>query len=277
MPEITMHKRIYQIKAKILANAKVRDNYFHCLLQAPQVAGSALPGQFVNIKVSSGPEPLLRRPLSIHRIRGAEIELFFEVVGEGTRLLSQRKPGERLDIIGPLGNGFNYELPVTNYQLPILVAGGMGVAPLVFLAEKLAQIPMSKSQIPIALIGAKTKSQILCEKEFQKCGCSVKIATDDGSAGFKGYVSDLLKKILQENKRTREQENGIYACGPKPMLKEVAGLAKKYRIPAQLSLEEHMACGIGACLGCAVKTIDGYQRVCQEGPVFAADRIVWQK
>jgi len=124
----------------------------------------------------------------------------------------------------------------------------------------------------VVFIGAKTKKLILCEKEFIKLGCEVKIATDDGSRGFKGYISELVKQELSTKRYTL---NAIYSCGPKPMLRQVSILAQKYAISAQLSLEAHMACGIGACLGCVVNTTEGLKRVCKEGPVFEASKIIW--
>ncbi|MFH1281145.1 MAG: dihydroorotate dehydrogenase electron transfer subunit, partial [Candidatus Omnitrophota bacterium] len=145
-------------------------------------------------------------------------------------------------------------------------SGGIGMAPLVFLAEKL------QNTKPLVLIGARTKKQILCAREFKALGCSVKIATDDGSAGFKGKVTDLLKQLLSA---ISYQLSAIYACGPYPMLKMVAQLAQENKITAQLSLEEHMACGIGACLGCEVLTKAGYKSVCKEGPVFFGEELIW--
>ncbi len=256
-----------RIRLKILYNKKIKGNYFHLVLGSKQIAGESSPGQFLNIKVNDTDEPLLRRPFSIHRVKDSSIELLYEVVGEASGLLSQRRPGGYLDIIGPLGNGFDCRLPVTGYRSPVLVAGGMGVAPLVFFAEKLMK---SKA---LVLIGAKTKDQILCEKEFKQLGCAVKIATDDGSRGFKGKVTDLLKNILRVT--SYELRVTIYACGPRPMLKEISRISKKYDIPAQVSLEEHMACGIGACLGCVVNTKEGFKRVCKEGPVFNGDELIW--
>jgi len=255
-----------QVRVKILYNKKIQGNYFHLVLQAQKIAQESLPGQFLNIKVNDANEPLLRRPLSIHRVKGVNIEFLYEAVGRATEILSHRKPGEYLDVIGPLGKGFDYQLPITNYQLPILVAGGMGVAPLLFVAEKLAK---SKSRV---LIGAKTDDQVLCEKEFKDLGCDVKIATDDGSRSFKGKITELLKALLLT---MNYKLSTIYACGPRPMLKEISRISKKYNIPAQVSLEEHMACGIGACLGCVVNTKGGFKRVCKEGPVFNGDEIIW--
>ncbi|MDD5731035.1 MAG: dihydroorotate dehydrogenase electron transfer subunit [Candidatus Omnitrophica bacterium] len=249
-------------KAKIVKNTRVAKNYHKILLSAAQIAKAAKPGQFLSIKVSDNYGPLLRRPFSVHRAAGSNIEVLYEVVGEGSRILSGRKPGEYLDIIGPLGNGFS----IARAGRPILVAGGMGVAPLVFLAEKLT------GSGALVLIGAKTKGHIPCEKEFINAGCEVKIATDDGSRGFKGYVTDLLKKTLSAADYRRST---IYACGPGPMLKGVSRVSEERNIPAQVSLEAHMACGIGACLGCVVWTKDGYKRVCKEGPVFEANQIIW--
>jgi dihydroorotate dehydrogenase electron transfer subunit len=140
----------------------------------------------------------------------------------------------------------------------------MGVAPLVFLAEKMKGIQNT------VLIGAKAASQILCEKEFRKSGFDVKIATEDGSRGFKGLVTELLKEVLASGCKYA----ALYSCGPHLMLKETALIAKSYNIPAEVSLEEHMACGIGACLGCVVATRSGFKRVCNEGPVFKAEDVI---
>ena len=258
-----------QTKAKLIKNIEVAPGYYKICLSCAIIARIAQPGQFLEVKVSIAAEPLLRRPFSIHRLNNATVEILFEVLGTGTKLLAEKKAGQYLDIIGPLGNGFDYRVRGAGCGVHLLVAGGMGVAPLFPLAEKI------KSHKVLVLIGAKTKKQILCENEFKKLGCSVKIATDDGSVGFNGRVTDLLKKILLANQRTSEPANQIYACGPGPMLKEIAAVAKKYNIPAQVSLEEHMACGIGACLGCVVNTQDGFKRVCKEGPVFDAKEIVW--
>jgi len=264
--------KIFQLKVKISSQTRVKNNYWHCEFSAAQIAKIALPGQFINIRVNALCEPLLRRPISIHGVSGSKIKIFYEVVGQATEILAQKKSGDCLDIIGPLGNGF-YHAPRTTHHAPILVAGGMGAAPLIFLAEKLAEVQSPKSKVQtMVLVGARTKEQLLCVNDFKKLGCDVKVATDDGSAGFRGRVSDLLKNLpctLHPAPCT------IYACGPKPMLKAIADISRERGIPTQLSLEEHMACGIGACLGCAVKTKNGFKRVCQEGPVFYAQDLIW--
>ncbi len=261
-----------QVRVKILYNKKIQGNYFHLILQAPKITKESLPGQFLNIKVNDAYEPLLRRPFSIHRVKGVNVELLYEVVGGATEVLSQRKPGEYLDVIGPLGNGFT--LNTKHKTLNILVAGGIGVAPLAFLADRLVHSPQCPAvhRKPLVLIGAKTKNQVLCGKEFRRLDCQVKVSTDDGSRGSKGKVTDLLRNLVSS---IEYRVSSIYACGPRPMLKEISRISKKYNIPAQVSLEEHMACGIGACLGCVVNTKEGFKRVCKEGPVFNADEIIW--
>jgi dihydroorotate dehydrogenase electron transfer subunit len=255
-----------QIKAKIISNRKNSSNFWHLEFESGLIARRAQPGQFVNIRVADILDPLLRRPISIHGVRGSRVKIIYEVVGKGTQILSSRKPGELLDILGPLGNGFSYRRPVRSKEAKnILVAGGMGVAPLVFLAEKL------KLSRPLVLIGARSRNQIICLPEFKAAGCPVKLATEDGSIGFKGRVTDLLKVVL-------EQQTGVvslFSCGPHLMLKAVARIAHKNKIPAQLSLEEHMACGIGACLGCEVLTSTGYKSVCKDGPVFSGEELIW--
>lgn len=266
-----MRMNAAQTKAKIISNKRFKDNYWHLELDSGMIAGPALPGQFVNIKVSDGITPLLRRPLSIHGAEGPRVKFFYEVLGPGTRLLSGRKPGEFLDVIGPLGNGFSLSGKGRRPgpRQAILVAGGMGVAPLLFLAKKI------KSSKPLVLIGARSKDTVLCSREFKALGCAVKIATDDGSLGFKGRVTEFLEEVLQRETARSAGRSAIFACGPQPMLKAVSKIACANNIDSQLSLEEHMACGIGACLGCVVATKSGYKRVCKDGPVFSGKELTW--
>ncbi len=294
-----MKKKIIGERSRIVSNKRAGVESFEIILEPSQIAAYSAPGQFIEVKVSSGLDPLLRRPLSIHwaghlptvisfrrkneNIKANTLKILYEVVGKGTEILSQKKPGEYLDIIGPLGQGFVYREPSNpclpagrENRKPILVAGGMGVAPLLFLAEKLDEKQRKKDEGRekiLVLIGAKTKSNIVCADAFKELGCDVKIATDDGSQGFKGKVTELLKKILVF--RPSSFVPRIYACGPKPMLKALTQISKQYNIPAEISLEAHMACGIGACLGCVVNTAGGFKRVCKDGPVFNAEEIIW--
>ncbi len=244
---------------------------YHMVLEAPSVARAIKPGQFIHVRCSDSFEPLLRRPFSLHRKNGGRIEILYKVVGSGTEILSRRQSGEAVDVLGPLGNGFAPKLSTLNSQLStILVAGGMGVAPLVALAQELSKKKTQKLRV---LIGACSKSRILCEEEFRALGAEVSISTEDGSKGAKGLITDRLNFLLST---LNSQLSTIYACGPNAMLKALSRIANAKRIPCQVSLEERMACGVGACLGCPVKVKAGeYKMVCKDGPVFDAEEIAW--
>ncbi|HPT06985.1 MAG TPA: dihydroorotate dehydrogenase electron transfer subunit [Candidatus Omnitrophota bacterium] len=257
-----------QFKAKIVRNTKVGPAYWQLAVEAPAIARAAVPGQFAMLKVCSGTDPLLRRPLGVHGVKGNRVIFMYEVVGRGTQALTKALPGHEIDIIGPLGNGFHYKKNSPKYS-SIIVAGGMGVVPLLFLAQQL----VGRNEKPVVLIGGRTMSHIVCKTAFKAIGCDVKISTDDGSAGFNGRVTELLASLLAIRGC---RQSIIYSCGPKPMLKAVSAICLEKNIPAQVSLEEHMSCGMGACRGCVVDTIDGYKRVCKEGPVFEARQIIWK-
>lgn len=249
--------------APILEQQKVGPRHYKLTLSSEYIAQNAHPGQFVEIKVGNGTTPLLRRPLSIHRVIGKNIEILYEAVGPGTELLSQRKKGEKLNVLGPLGSGFKIDCDEI-----ILVAGGLGVAPLRFLADEAVKLGKKVH----ALLGAGTKECLLCEADLLPISENVKVTTDDGSYGEKGLVTDTLKSLLST---FNSQLSAIYSCGPRAMLAEVARVAREHDIPCQVSLEAYMACGIGACLGCAVETRNGYKMACKDGPVFNAEEIKW--
>ena len=264
-----------QIDAKILYNKRVKKRCFEMCLQAPQFVKRVSPGQFVNVRITDSLEPLLRRPFSVHRANEAGLVILYEVVGKGSEVLARKKPGEYMDMIGPLGQGFKAQGSEDFFDgHSIIVAGGMGAAPLVFLAERLAQRKnrAGRGAKCLALIGARTKDEVLCVREFRQAGWEVRVSTDDGSQGLKGRITDLLNSLLST---IDYRLSTIYACGPRPMLKKVSSISKDFGISAQVSLEAHMACGIGACLGCVVQTKQGFMRVCKEGPVFNADEITW--
>ncbi|MCU0666317.1 MAG: dihydroorotate dehydrogenase electron transfer subunit [Candidatus Omnitrophica bacterium] len=277
-----------QEKIKVIENKKIGGRYFRIKFYSKHISSCAYPGQFVEIKVSSASGPLLRRPLGVHSVGKNSFSVLGEIVGKGTKILSTVRPAEEIDVIGPLGSGFTF----SSAQCAVLVAGGMGVAPLLFLAETIRELKAKSAKRKIVvLIGAKSKESILCAREFKKLKADVRIATDDGSLGHKGKITDLLQSQLSA---LSLQPSTVYACGPDPMLREVARVAETYNIPAQVSLEQHMACGIGACLGCVIKVKSQkptcargmpnskvksdfeYKRVCKEGPVFDARQIVWE-
>lgn len=266
------------MKLKILENAAHRSGHFLLSLGAPRSFLEARPGQFLHIRVADSSDPFLRRPLSIHdvvRARGsAVVKILYRVVGRGTQVLSERRPSEALDVLGPLGCGFRWE-EFGGRTNVYIVAGGMGVAPLFLLAKKLAGSKNQKSKINISvLLGAKSKGGLFCEKEFRALGCDVRVATDDGSRGLKGAATDLLKKMLPSAVDCGPWT--ICACGPKPMLAGIAAMAREAAIPAYVSLEEFMGCGLGACLGCVIRTTSGYRRICHDGPVCSAQEIIWK-
>lgn len=267
-----------KIIARIAENKKVAPGFYRMRIESAYLAKNTRPGQFFKVRCSDLNDPLLRRPLGANRILKNGIEMLYEVVGRGTELLSGKKAGEYLDIMGPLGNGFDLKLtPNPQPPTPILIAGGIGVAPLLALAEKIVNsfelgVESKKKKIYV-LIGAKTKNHILCEPEFRKLGCRVFVSTEDGSKGKKGLVTGLLSFLLST---ISSEPSTIYACGPDPMLKATSNMAHLMNIPCQVSLDERMACGVGVCLGCPVK-IKGqeYKMVCKDGPVFDSKEIAW--
>jgi dihydroorotate dehydrogenase electron transfer subunit len=232
----------------------------------------AAPGQFATLHLPGETTPLLRRPFSIHRRirsrgRVEGVEILYKAVGEFTRKLSRAAAGEAVDLLGPLGRGFTVPPGIGS---AVLVAGGIGVAPMVFLAESLLEAGASASASAVCL-GGKTAADILCRTDFQRLGLPVLAATEDGSTGEKGLVTRVLEARLAEAKPEM-----VYACGPMPMLRKTAAIAARHSLPCEISVETLMACGVGACLGCAIKDrehANGYGHVCIDGPVFAAPRL----
>jgi dihydroorotate dehydrogenase electron transfer subunit len=233
---------------------------------------TAVPGQFIMLRLGDHVDPLLRRPFSIHQliIRDAAfqgIELLYKVVGIGTRKLSQLRPGDQVDILGPLGNGFHI---AGHVQRAIIVAGGIGVAPMPFLAAHLLAKAIEPAQCKV-FIGGKSKDDLLCREDFTNLGLAVHTTTDDGSSGDQCLVTDPVEVEI-----SRSKPDIIFACGPMPMLSCVVGIAEKHGIECQVSIETMMACGMGACLGCAVesrKQPGRYLHTCLNGPVFTADAL----
>ncbi|MBE6291483.1 MAG: dihydroorotate dehydrogenase electron transfer subunit [Bacteroidales bacterium] len=223
-----------------------------------------LPGQFVEVRVDATPSVLLRRPISIHYFdeESNELGLLVQLVGDGTRWMATLKAGDLLNVVLPLGNGFT--LPADKAVRPLLVGGGVGVAPLLYLGMKLREMGIT----PTFLLGSRTENELMQLAEFEKYG-PVYITTENGAVGEQGYVT-------QHSVLTREQFGQVYTCGPKPMMVAVARWAKSAGVPCEVSLENKMACGVGACLCCVEDTKEGNVCVCKEGPVFSIDKLSWQ-
>lgn len=267
----------HEILAKVQECRCLVQNEFEMVFFAPPIALEAQPGQFVEILYGQDYAPLLRRPFSIYRVdrdRGL-ISILFLARGSFTSGLSQKKPGDTVSLIGPLGRPFHWKRD--NPTQHILVAGGIGVPPIYFLAETLhhARQHTDVGEI-IVLNGAKSKEMLVGLVEFGRLELNLFTLTDDGSHGEKGLVTDRLRSLLLLHSSL---PRSIYACGPTPMLQAVAKLAIEFNVPCQISVETSMPCGVGFCNGCVVrvKTTEGmrYARACWEGPVFDAKMLHW--
>ena len=231
-------------------------------LRTEQPLPDVMPGQFVQVRVDGSPSTYLRRPISIHDVdfEKKEVSLLVQQVGEGTRHLAAASVGDVINMMLPLGNGFS--MPEKAERV-LLVGGGIGIAPLYYFAKVLN----GKGMRPTLLLGGKTQSDVLRLADYQQLGETF-VTTEDGSFGEKGFVT--MHSVWQ-----RQSFDKIYVCGPKPMMQAVAAIAKEKKIWCEVSLENRMACGIGACLCCVEDTADGNVCVCKEGPVFNIDRLKW--
>ena len=254
-------------KAEIVKIEQLKEDIYKFSVKADEMVKQAKPRTFIEIRVVDDIEPLLRRPISIYNLEKEKgiLEFIFQVKGKGTSLLANRKVGEKLDILGPLGYG---TFKVKDYKKVSIIGGGIGIFPLYELAKELKQQTTTNVQV---YLGFRNKDLITLEKEFKEVSDELIITTDDGSYGISGFAINELKKDCQQ-----ETPDKIFACGPLPMLKAVQAFAKEHNIPCEISLEQKMACGLGACLGCAVKTAKSpndapeYWHVCKAGPVFNA-------
>lgn len=250
---------VKQILAPIVSCNELMPGVFLLAVDAPEIASESIPGQFVTIRC--GNDVLLRRPFSIHKNTGRQMGFLFAAVGQGTEWLSGRIRGEFLDILGPLGNGFAIN---PDLRKILLVAGGIGIAPLVYLAEKAVADGFAVKLI----IGAATASQLYTDTIE---GVEVIRITDDGSAGERGLVTDFVPSLAK-------WADQIFACGPIPMYRAMSAMASEFGDkPVQILMEQVMGCGVGACRGCAIPTFDGIKMVCQDGPAFDLRQILWQK
>ena len=254
-------------KADILKIEKLKEDLYKFSIKADEVVKNSKPGHFIEIRVVDSIEPLLRRPISIYNLdrENGILEFIFQVKGKGTKILSEKKEGEKIDIVGPLGYG---TFGIKDYENVAVIGGGIGMFPLYELAKELKENTTSKVHV---YMGFRNKELVTLEDEFKNVSDELTITTDDGSYGISGFAINELKKDCEA-----KVPDKIFACGPLPMLKAVQAFANENNIPCEVSLEQKMACGIGVCLGCAVKTAKSpqdapeYWHVCKAGPVFDA-------
>lgn len=263
----------YQVIAPVVAHAEIAPRHFRLRLDAPEIAAAARAGQFVHVmpRAATAFDPFLRRAFSILSVEEGVLEILYRVEGRGTALMSNWRKDDLVDVIGPLGNGFA-PLPDAP-QKSILVGGGVGVPPMAMLAST-----VTGTQDVLALIGARSATEVICREDFDKAGVPLRVTTDDGSLGHHGFVTDLLKSELEPGEKAT-----VFACGPLPMLRAVAALCETFQTPCQVSLEENMPCGVGVCNGCVVAVngagddYERYRRICVEGPALWAKEIDWSR
>ena len=255
-----------QLFAKLVRKEEIVKDVYKFSVKAPEIVENAKPGNFIEIRVTEGIDPFLRRPISIYNLdkENGILEFIFQVKGKGTEILSKKQEGNDIDIIGPLGHGtFKFD----KYKNIAVIGGGIGIFPLYELSKQAKQNAVKVN----CYLGFRNKDFVMLEKEFEEVTDRLIITTDDGTYKNKGFAIDYLKDDM-----ANEKYDCIYACGPLPMLKAVQKYAVENNIDCQLSLEEKMACGLGVCLGCAVKTAKSpkdapeYWHVCKGGPVFNA-------
>lgn len=252
-----------QENCRVVENTRLGEGLYLMVLDAPEIVKLTQCGQFVHIACGEG--HLLRRPISICTWQGSHLRIVFQVKGDGTKWLSERKVGDVLDVLGPLGHGFDVQ---ALGDRPIFIGGGIGVPPMLGCVRTAAE----KGAQSAAILGFRNKGAVILEGDFRD-ECETFVTTDDGTYARHGFVTDVLKEQVAA-------ATGVAACGPKPMLKAIAAIAKEAGVPCQVSMEERMGCGIGACLvcACALKSENGetrYGHVCKDGPVFNAEEVEW--
>lgn len=253
-----------QVFAELVKKEKLLDGLYKFSVDAKEIVDSSKPGNFIEIRINENLDPFLRRPISIYNLDKEKgiLEFIFQVKGKGTELLAKKKEGDKIDIIGPLGNGtFKFE----EYKNIAVIGGGIGIFPLYELSKQ----AKNAGKEVYTYLGFRNIDLVTLEEEFDKVSATLTITTDDGSYKNSGFAINYLENDLEKN-----NIDCIYACGPLPMLKAVKKLAEEKNIPCQISLEEKMGCGLGVCLGCAVRTATStednpqYLHVCKAGPVF---------
>ena len=254
--------------AKIVEHVEIGAGYRRLVLDAPEMASELTPGQFVHVRVPTLEASALRRPFSVFDADDGKVIILYKTVGRGTAALNLVKTGDTVNVLGPLGHGF----PTDCRGTALLVGGGYGIAPLHFLAKALKASGHDSVEV---FIGGRTSNDLLAVDRFRALGISVHLATNDGSEGVKGLVTDPLDDVLA-GLREAGRAFELFACGPDPMLKAVALRATGTGSRGWISMDRHMICGVGACYACIQKTVRGNSRCCIEGPVFRAEDLVWE-
>jgi dihydroorotate dehydrogenase electron transfer subunit len=245
----------------VLTNRKITPRLYVLAFESAALARLLKPGHFLQVAVAPSYDPFLRRPFTIYRVRGRRVEILYEVVGAGSKILTRRKEGQTIRVMGPLGNTFRMNL---KNRVHVVVGGGVGIAPFIFLGQKI--------RIDHFLMGARSRDGLLPKSEIGPLWKKSRFATEDGSCGEQGYVTRCLDELIRETKDPRKLY--LYICGPKPMMRAVMEIARRHHLEGEASVDERMACGVGACLGCVVQTRDGYKTACTDGTVFTFDRLL---
>ena len=240
------------VNLKVISNKQIAKNTYESVLEG-DVSHITAPGQFVNIKLDG---KFLRRPISVCAVEDNRLTLIYKVVGAGTEQMAEAEAGTVWQTLTGLGNGYNLE---KSGNKPLLIGGGAGVPPMFELCKRLVK----EGKTPVVILGFNTKDEVFYEKEFESLGARVIVCTADGSYGTRGFVTAPMEEL---------DYTYFYTCGPEPMLKAVY---KASKTSGQLSFEERMGCGFGACMGCSCKTLTGYKRICKEGPVMEKEEIIW--
>ncbi len=241
-------------------NTKIASHLYKVGFDSAGLAKILKPGHFLQVAVTDTYDPFLRRPYTIYRVKGSRLEILYHVVGRGSDILARKKRGDTLKVMGPLGNIFK----INKNRINVVVGGGIGIAPFIFLGQKM--------RIDHFLMGARSKDGLLPRAEVGALWKKARFSTEDGSAGTQGFITRCLEEVIRETKDAKRIY--LYACGPTPMMKAVMQMAAKYGIEGEASVEERMACGVGACLGCVAETRDGYKTSCVEGTVFTFDKLI---
>jgi len=258
----------FDLQTKVIENVCLRGKYFRLRIHAPVIAAMAQPGQFCMVRPLNSGDSLLRRPFSIAAVRDNELlEFAYTAIGHGTRLLARQQAGDDILCFGPLGNSF----PIVPGSKAIVVAGGIGIAPFPFLNAVLN----NHGTFPLTCYGARNAEELIYLEELNQLSEKLSIATDDGSTGFHGFVTQLLEQDIEKYR----EDAVVYACGPHPMLARVKSITEKHGVPAYLSMEEVMGCGVGLCIGCPIPAVpkeDGqkfYYLCCKDGPIFPSSMV----